>query len=251
MIRWNGALPVPASARSSTPGAALCELPLPAKREVPLYSWIRDVLPAESQNGPSCVGQAWANWLEAMLRRWARGAVPLGRWQLDGERVWRRARELFWNGDLSGGIYLSQGYAALIDLGWIPPDSKLRKIPEDWSSLGVALLEGPIVQAHQVHAGWYRPAPQNGCIDHKPEPTDADGYHATLLIGRSVRMEHGVTTRYLEGLNSWGERWGWHGCYLMTEAEWLEGLMPGGIYTADVYLQKWTGWREGVRMVAA
>jgi hypothetical protein len=248
-IRWNGALPVPASSLTTTPGVPTCELTLPPLNDVPLYSWIRYVLPSEQQRGPCCVGMAWANWLEAMLRHWAPHVLPRGTWQLDGERVWRRGRELFWKGDLEGGLYPSQGFAALLDLGWIPPDSRLRKIGSNWAAVGAALLAGPICQGHHVHAGWYRPAPENGCLDHAPVPTEGDGYHETLLIGRAVQIRDGEATRFFQGLNSWGNAWGWHGCYLMTEAEWREGLMPDGLYTADVCnLAGWPGWRDGVRM---
>jgi hypothetical protein len=248
--RWNGALPVPRSERSSTPGVATCELSMPATVAAPLYSWIRDVQPAEQQQGPCCAGMAWANWLEAMLRRWAPRTVPMGRWQLDGERVWRRGRELFWKGELDGGLYVSQGFAALLSLGWLPPAAQLRRIPVDWASIGFALLDSPLVQAHQVHAGWYRPDPQNGCIDHKPEPAEDDGFHCTLLIGRSVQFQHGVTTHFYQSMNSWGDSWGWNGLFVMTELEWIEGSIPDGLYTADVHgLAEWQGWRDGVRML--
>jgi hypothetical protein len=230
---WCGCLP-----SGNRPAPAL---QASASDDAPLYSWLDYALPTYNQAGPSCVGQAWANWLELMLRRYVSRTVLKPGEQLSGEQIWKRGRELYHGGDLRGGLKIPQGFVALRDLGFIPPDSRLIEIAPDWSSVGAALYATPLVQGHHVHAGWQTPAPQSGCLDHQPAPTRADGYHATLRIGRLVQDR----TRFYLSQNSWGPSWGWHGCFLMTEAEDQEGRMQDGPYTIALPAgwEAWQGWK--------
>jgi hypothetical protein len=224
-------------------------LPVPTLRastaigDAPLFCWFRYCLPTYNQIGPSCVGQAWANWLELMLRRYSETEPFKPGQQISGEMIWRRGREMFYQ-NMDSGLLLPQGFDAMRDLGFIPPESQLLAVDPNWESTGHALLGTPLVQGHHVHKGWANPDPASGCIDHSGMPTQADGYHATLRIGRLI--QDGI--RFTVNLNSWGPAWGWHGLFVMTEAEDAECRMEDGPYTANLPAgwQQWEGWKEGV-----
>jgi hypothetical protein len=179
-----------------------------------------------------------------MLRRYAEEDPFKPGDQISGEMIWKRGREMFHRGNMDGGLELPQGFEAMRDLGLIPPESQLLAISPDWASVGYALLSTPLVQGHHVHQGWENPDPKSGCIDHAYAPTAADGYHATLRIGRLVQDG----TKFYVNLNSWGPAWGWYGLYIMTEAEDQEGRMPDGPYTANLPAgwTSWEGWKKGV-----
>ena len=215
-----------------------------AAPEAPIFCWFRWCLPTVNQNGASCVGQAWANWLELMLRRYAEEDPFQPGEQISGEQIWRRGRELFYGGDMSDGLELPEGFEAMLSLGLIPPDSQLLAVDPDWASVGYALMSTPLVEGHKVHRGWASPNRQSGCIDHSPRPIRADGYHATLRIGRLEQDN----TRFYVSQNSWGPSWGWHGLFLMNEAEDKEGRVPDGPYTANLPAgwTDWEDWKKGV-----
>lgn len=239
LSNFRGAIPVPRHMRRTVAGD-LCGDP----DDAPLAAWFNHCLPATNQNGPSCVGQAWANWLELMLRCYVgRGVLAPGE-QIDGEAIWRRGRELFWGGTLDDGLYLSHGFHAMLDLGILPPGTELVQVAQDWRSIGRALLHTPLVQGHVVHEGWLHPDPRNGCLDHAPAPVGNGAGHATLCVGRLVKDGQ----RYRAGQNSWGTSWGWHGLFVLTDEEDAEGRMNDGPYTA-VLPDDWTsypGWRKAV-----
>lgn len=219
------------------------KLPIPLKAPAvkDSFAWYDYCLPAQNQNGPSCVGQAWANWLECMLRRYVgRDRFAFGE-QIDGELIWRRGRKLFWGNKMNGGLYLHQGFAAMMDLKMLPPGSMLSRVAPDWFSVSETLSKTPIVQAHHVHTGWYRPHKISGTISHTESPSEADGYHATLLIA----LGHHEGTPYRVGQNSWGKDYGRHGYFVMTEKEWFEGACPDGLFTAILPIgwERWPGWK--------
>lgn len=231
---WSGALP---TGYLFPPTSTL----VAGDADPPVSDWIAFCQPTYSQHGPSCVGHAWANWMEAMIRRYVPGK-PLGRMQIDGHAIWLRARERFYASNPDGGITLPQGFAAAKDLGILPLHAQLLAVPHHWPSVGWALTRTPIVQAHHVHQGWVTPSRVNGCLDHAQSPTAADGYHATLRAGRIAQEGR----RGYINLNSWGAQWGWHGCFVMTVEEDAEGLMPDGLYTASMP-DGWetdTGWQK-------
>jgi hypothetical protein len=174
-----------------------------------------------------------------VLRR-ARGKYVTSGKQISGEAIWKQGRAKYYNGDLDGGLYIDQGFLAALNLGIFPPDTRLIEIQHDWASVGKALLQAPIVQAHHIHMGWENPSYENGCIDHRESPRSSDGYHATVRIGRLVQDGR----RFYLSQNSWGRSWGFHGCFCMTEAEDAEGLMPDGLYQAALPndWEHWDGW---------
>jgi hypothetical protein len=182
-----------------------------------------------------------------MVRRWQTPfAIPPG-YQVHGESIWRSGRELFWSGNLGGGLYLPQGFAAAVDLGLLPPDARLVKVGKGWDAVNAALARSPLVQAHYTHPGWFQADTVSGCIDHEPAP-DRSAAHATLLVATLERPDvSGAPTRWRVLLNSWGAQRGRFGLFTMTEAEWAEGVMADGLYTAEIPdLAAWDGWKKGL-----
>jgi hypothetical protein len=200
-------------------------------------------IPTYNQNGPSCVGQGWANWLECMIRKNVSLTAFAKGEQIGGELIWREGRRMFYKNDLSSGLLLNEGFDAMKNLGLIPPGSELVYVPNTWSAIGEALKTTPLVQGHHVHAGWARPSKVNGQIDEQPRPTNADGYHCTLCIGRLRQKSIGFKLNF----NSWLP-WGWNGVFVMTLAEDAEGIMAGGLFTAKLSqpLSTWQGWKKGI-----
>lgn len=246
--KWTGVIPFGRPRRSPRVAGVPSHRP-PATSNLPSpIGWFDRIVPTINQHGDSCVGQGWANWFEAMLRNdLGRAALKLGE-QIDGYAIWKRGREMFNNGDLNGGLYLPQGYAAMIDLGMIPTDSELIDVNAeaegDLFKICSRLKKTPLVQGNMVHKGWFNPNPRNGCIDHRPDANeDPEGGHCTLRVGFLVQDE----TPFWAFQNSWGE-WGWHGIGTMTVEEDLEGWLFDGPYTIELppdWIQH-GGWRKFV-----
>lgn len=210
----------------------------------PPSTWLPHAVPAENQNGDSCVGHAWANWIELMLRRHCGRQVLAEGEQIDGDAIWKYGRQRFWHGDLHGGLYLDQGFWACKELGLLPPGAELVQCLRGWRDQGVALEIAPLIVGHAVHDGWWKPDPKSGCLDHAPVAAGRNGYHATCRIGRLIQGD----THFYQGLNSWGSDWGWHGTFLMTESEDAEGRMSDGPYSAALPQgwESWEGWRAAI-----
>jgi hypothetical protein len=188
----------------------------------------------------------WSNWLENMLREYVgMDAIPEG-FQINGNAIWFQIKQMFYGGRLSGGAYVEEGFEALRALGWIPKDSMLVQVGIDWVSQGEALLKTPLVVAHMVYPGWFTPNKENGCLDHVYEATQKEGGHCTCRIGRV--MQDG--NKFFLGQNSWGNDWGWNGCFLMDEIMDL-GTSLDSPYTIEVpggfqRLRDLEGWKAGL-----
>lgn len=216
---------------------------IPATVNVPF--WSRYACPADDQGQePSCVGRAWAGWVEIMIRAYiSPTAIPFG-WQIDARAIWRRGREMFWGGTLTGGLYLHQGLAAAVDLGILPPGTAPIRVDGSMESLGAALVQAPVVQANVVSAGWYDPLHENGYISHnKPPDAGKYGLHATLLLERA--WQHDRCYCLLQ--NSWGTDWGWQGLGLMGYRSWFDSLAANSLYSAQTPgWPRWRGWSKHV-----
>lgn len=238
---WVGAL---ASERSAGTAAAAATGREP---QGPTYQWFDDLVPTYNQSGPSCVGQGWSNWLECVLRRYVGHAtIPKGM-QLNAEALWFRGRQMFWKGNLSGGLYLKQGFDAMLDLGWLPPDTMYCEIGYGFSDSWEALLDAPLVTAHAVTEGWFQESPQNGCImeDYRLARIPNAG-HCTM---RAACLQKAGRNFYAQ-LNSWGEERGWNGIFVMSEeldqmtsiAPPATAVLPGGFQK----LRTWNGWKSAL-----
>lgn len=232
---WNGVVAEP-----PLPGARLDVVAAgPIVGESAWFDWCS---PSLNQNGSSCVGWSWAHWMTGMIRRHVDPRAFAGGWQINGQAIWYTGRRMFWNGTTDGGIYLREGLTAARELGIVPPDTALQSVGTDWDSVGLALRATPIVQGHAIHNGWFDPDSESGCIDHEPKASGANGYHATLRIGRLTKDGR----NYYVLQNSWGATWGRYGYGLMTVEEDAEGLMSPGLFTAKLPddWRTWEGWRK-------
>lgn len=226
------------------PKAMRAAAPAPAAGSDPgMFCWDDYCLPTYNQDGSSCVGQSWANWLELMVRRYIDHRAIPARFQISGEAIYKRACDLFFHGDYSGGLYLDQGFHAAKELGILPSDATLQVVRNDWISMGIALDATPVVTGHMIDAGWSNPDPDNGCLDHAPKNPNQIGGHATLRIGRLYY----TNTRFYVHQNSWGADWGWHGLFLIDEIKDQKTIMSMPCCTAKFNLQSFThfhGWEK-------
>jgi hypothetical protein len=147
--------------------------------------------------------------MEMMVRRYiGMDALKEGE-EIDGYAIWQRAREIFYDGKMTGGQSLGQGFEAMLDLGILPPGSMLVDIAPLTDAICLALQETPLVQGHVLHSGWYEPNPENGCLDHSKRPKPDDGGHATVLMAITIKDAN----TYLVSQNSWGAHYGWKGYF--------------------------------------
>lgn len=214
--------------------------------DTPLKHWISRCVPTYNQQGESCVGEGWSNFLEIVLREYvAPSAIPDNR-QLNGYAVWWKAKQLYYKGVLSGGLQIPEGFEAMKALGWIPEDTLLVEVGDDWISQGVAMMETPLVVGHMVTQGWFNPDPKNGCLDHAPVSNRTSGGHCTCRVGR--HLHNGI--RFYSGLNSWGDEYANHGIFLMDE-ELDEYTTLDTPYTIAITggfsrLREHLGWKAGL-----
>lgn len=239
----NGVFPLPDIAANRLPMVVSAPALLPGSCDV--RYWSDYATPADDQGPePSCVGRAWAGWVECMVRRYIGvRAIPPG-FQIDARAIWRRGRELFWGGSLTGGLWIPQGLQAAVDIGVLPPGSTAVRIGLDWASVGASLCQTPLVQAHAVSEGWYNPSAENGCLDHAASPdAGRHGYHCTLLLDRMTRE-----SKFYLFANSWGTQWGWNGLGLIEVRLWARSLMNNGLFSASIPgdFSSWRGWEKHV-----
>lgn len=185
-----------------------------------MRDWYNEGVPTDAQKLPSCVGRAVAQMLMAIIRRQqGRGAIARGR-PIDGDAIWRRGREMFWKGDMSGGLYLIQGIHAAESLGLLRKgEYEVFRPANDLEEIDRYLSISPLLQATATWPAWDRPNPQNGQIARgKPDPYAG---HATVIF--DIQKRHGH--RYNVFANSWGRGWGRHGYGILTEAMYREAAL--------------------------
>lgn len=201
--------------------------------------WYDFTLPTYSQQFPSCVGHATANWIELMIRRYlGKTAIPRGH-QIDGDAIWKRGREMFYGGSLDGGLLMDHGLFAAIDLGILPKESKPGRLASNLGVVSHALEATPILQGTSVHAGWNQPDPENGEIAMMmPDPFAG---HATLIVATTRQDDQmGVVFQ-----NSWGASWGRYGYGILREDQWKNYLLDDPVTCSlPESWTTWTGWRR-------
>ena len=235
-IPFNGVIEAPPGEVEKHPRLSSGIPLLPGSAEIRGWSEFADPSDDQGQES-SCVGRAWAHWLECMLRRYvAQSAIPFGQ-NLDARKIWARGREMFWGGDLTGGLFVHQGLLAMIDLGIVPDGSIAMRVTEETMSASQVLLSTPVVWAHNVSAAWYTPDPVSGCIDPGVAP-DGIGAHCTCYLERLVQK--GIGFCLFE--NSWGGGWGWHGLGVMLEEDAIDYRLANSFYTARLP-DNWATWR--------
>jgi hypothetical protein len=185
-----------------------------------LYPGLR---PPDTQTLPACEAYATAGAIE-----WHYYEHSGERVVIDAEALYRRAREMFWDGSAGGGLLLGQSAEAAREMGVLPAGTQTARVEPDLGALLSALESGPLIQAHSVHDGW-RPSQlnaANGAINELWPALPLLNGHATLLCGTNThddagtgRVEH---ARLMVFQNSWGEDWGCNGLGAMTLAHWMQ-----------------------------
>jgi hypothetical protein len=228
----------------STPLMAACSasIPFSSDHADPCDLWYGFGIPTINQIGNSCDGECWNNILEMMIRRaQGRAAIPAG-YQMDGHAAWRRACEMFFGKDYTGGIYLHQGWMAMVDLGWIPAGSMTMHVSPTWNEVNAALKDSPLAIGSSVDNGWSAPD-KFGCID-ESYPPDQNSGHAWPLVGTHVQRAGQV----VGGQMSWGSDYADRGWFYMTWGKFQSSLMGSSIlapyFNGDI--STWTGYQKGL-----
>lgn len=209
-------------------------------------SWFKYCIPAQRQEGNSCVGQGWANWLELMVRRYvSMDAIPKGK-QIDGQKIYDTVCEMFWPSKHRGGTFVHQGFYALLSLGWIPENATVSLVNiSDENQVAATLQATPIVTGHEITEAWFDPRHENGFFEPRIGVLTTKGGHCTITVGW-LRQGEDV---FLPILNSWGKSWGYYGLGLMHRDSWMRGQAGfGAAVTADLptLFQGFEGWKGGL-----
>lgn len=212
---------------------------------VPFSDWTKYTIVTDNQhNLPACAGFATANWIECMLRKYQGHDVFERGQQIDGEAIWRKARQMFWSHEPieDGGLYMDQGFRAAVALGILPPDTGVIVREMDIGQLCNSLREHPVLQGTSVFSGWNHPSSINGQIP--ISNMDSQGGHATCIIGCIVQDGK----YYILFQNSWGSSWGYGGYGLLTANQWSDSLI-GPLSTAILSpsFYTWTGWKNFIK----
>jgi hypothetical protein len=208
------------------------------------FTWVPWAIPAESQNGPSCAGHEIANEEEVMRRRFA-GLDSFKVWQqIDGDAVHAEARRMFYGGNMDGGLYLTEAFQAALEMGIYAPGTQLLTIPRRKAMYSPQFEKTPFLDGHDV-SGWVKHGlkGENGQVFEGAYP-DGTGGHATLHVSRMTQEGQ----NFWQDLNSWGPKFGWHGCFIMSESQDEITALEDVMYYIErpEGWEKWDGWRKWV-----
>lgn len=198
-------------------------------------------IPTYSQKFEDCVGHATANVIEMIIRRYVNPLAFKEGEQLNGELIWRKARQMFFPNEPveGGGLMVDHGFHAARELGILPPDVVIGSYTMGLGALSRILQEVPVVQGTAVHDGWGHPDKENGQIPFDlPNPYAG---HATALIG--VLLKNGNPYPLFQ--NSWGKDWGFHGYGLLEGAQWQQSLLAPVSFIKP-NLHGWDGWKAHI-----
>jgi len=208
--------------------------------------WVYHGIPSDSQGDlGACVGYAWANWYESMLRKYVGRDVLAAGEQIDGEAIWREGRRTFYPDEPveAGGMLLEHGFCAALDMEILPPGSELVKLKSNSiTAIGYALKRNPLVIAQATHGNWQLPNNENGLIANRRG--DVYAGHALMLIG--ITKQAGVPFVLVQ--NSWGIDWAWHGIGMMSEPHYQGNTMDAPHFA--VLPPGWElhqGWRSYIK----
>lgn len=175
---------------------------------VETVSHTKYMLPSDNQgNLPACGGYMMANWIEWLMNKSGR-YISEG-YQVDGDAIWRHAREMFWK-NLSGGLYMPQAFLAAVDMGFLVGEYKIISVSEVMKLLPTR----PVCVMLSITDNWYSPKKQNGFIK---EGGKLVGNHFVTMVGATI--QDGV--EYVHFLNSWGYKWGFNGIATLSYEHFL------------------------------
>ncbi len=185
-----------------------------------MRDWYLETVPTDAQVLPSCVGRSVAQLL-MMLRRRKEGRKAITRATvIDGDKIWRRGREMFYGGDMSGGLLLHHGVLAAEDLRYIKKGSyQMIRPANDLDEIDRYLSISPLMQGTATWPAWDWPDGKNGQIA-RGVPNRYAG-HATVIVDVQRRNGH----RYNVFANSWGPKWGRYGYGILTEGAFTRSAL--------------------------
>jgi hypothetical protein len=199
----------------------------------------RFCIPSDSQgNYPACAGYATVNAFENAIKEVDPSAFA-DKWQLDGLKLWREAREDFYNGNMDGGLQLEEAFTAGLKRGLFPDNTFAEPVGATPMEVCYALQTGALIQGTNVHQGWARPHPESGCIPSGYIPNLFAG-HATCIVSAFTQGD-----KWFIGFqNSWLD-WGRYGYGVMSWSQWQMCLMqPPLLLLLPEGWQKHDGWKK-------
>ena len=201
------------------------------------FTWVSWVIPAESQNGPSCGGHGIANFKEVMLRRFHKeGKVPFCMWQqIDGDAIWKYARIKYYDGDMNGGLTIEDAFNAALEMGIFVKGSELKTISRHEAMTSDQFLKTPFIDGHDVSGWCSNGLRDNGQVFEGGMPNGTGG-HCTLHVSRMTQNNQ----NFWQNLNSWGSTFGWHGLFITSE--WFDKFT--GLEDVMYYVVEPEGWEN-------
>jgi hypothetical protein len=185
-----------------------------------------------------------ANEAEIMLRRFA-DPESFKIWQqIDGGAIWKRARRMFYGGDMDGGLYIPEAFQAAMEMGIHAPGTQLRAIPRRKALYSPQFELTPFIDGHDV-SGWLKHGikQENGQVFEGAYP-DGTGGHCTIHVSRMNQDGQ----NFWQDLNSWGPKFGWNGCFIMSESQDDITGLDANMYYIDRPdgWEQWDGWKQWV-----
>jgi hypothetical protein len=175
------------------------------KSSLPIFTSFRPIeyyeraSPTDTQTLSSCESNATCNLIEAWINYHHHYRV-----NLDYNRLYQVARDMFWKPTDPGGLLLGQSVSAAMEVGLLPPDTLVERIPIDESEIYMALSRGPLVIGQQVSEGWRLSNLSDYGAIAEDLPLIPNAGHATALFGFNIH--HSVKFHII--LNSWGPKYG-------------------------------------------
>ena len=164
--------------------------------------------------------------------------------QLDGDAAHAEARRMFYGGDMDGGLYMPEAFAAALAMGIFAPGSMLMTIQRREAMYSPIFEKTPFIDGRDV-AGWMNHGTnqENGQIYEGPR-TDAAAGHATWDVSRTFQGNQ----NFWQDQNSWGPKFGYHGLFIMSEQyDEFTGLEDVKYYVVEPEgWETWDGWKKWV-----
>lgn len=192
--------------------------------------------PAQQQHLDSCAAETTANLLEWWIYREFHKHVTI-----DAVPIYKKARKLFYNGELEGGLLLHHPAVALMEMGILPYGTKIKHVDFDIEDLVGALRYSPLATGHGITNGWLPENlnKENGCIDESD--SDVGGGHATLLVGTNT---HNGVNLFVH-LNSWGKFPPMNGMFAMTPQYSIDNSWSNAVQLImPKDISRWSEWEK-------
>jgi len=198
------------------------------------------IMPSQTQVLPSCVAESLVDLVEWHIFNTTGDAVSL-----DAIPLFREARSVYWkehNVD-AGGLFMGQAAYTAIEMGIVPPSTKVRHVTMTPRGVYTALKNSPLSIATYVDSGWTSESldPKTGQIN------ELEGVlplyaHSTLAVGTNLHND----VPLLVGLNHWGSEWGIGGLFCMSFRRFLNTYVQPAIYLEidKEDFNNWDGYKD-------